>query len=305
MHKTSGRWQFGLTLALTTATLWGMLPIALKGLLSSIDTITITWYRFAVALVFVALILARKNRIPDFKWLTQPKGLLLFSLVIFGLSSNYILYLMGLDRVSPSAAQIVIQMAPLLLLVGGIFVFKESFSWLQWLGVALFVSGLLLFFNHRIDDLWSGHSDYQWGVILVLIAAVAWAAYALAQKQLLLNYGSQQIMFVSYIAASILFFPSADILSVSVLTPLQWGLLTFCCANTLVAYGCFAEALEHWEASRVSAVLAITPLMTIFFAHLVAYFWPHYIQLEALNSLSIIGAIVVVIGSLITAMAKR
>jgi len=304
MHKTSGRWQYGLALALTTATLWGMLPIALKGLLTSIDSITITWYRFAVAVVFVGFMLVRRNRIPDFRWLKQAKGLLLFGLVIVGLSSNYILYLMGLDRVSPSAAQIVIQIAPLLLLIGGIFVFKESFSWIQWLGVVLFVSGLLLFFNHRMEALWSGHSDYQWGVILVLIAAIAWAAYALAQKQLLLNYGSQQIMFISYIAASLIFFPSAEVLSVSVLSPLQWGLLIFCCANTLIAYGCFAEALEHWEASRVSAVLAITPLMTILFAHLVAYLWPAYIQLEALNALSIIGAFVVVIGSLITAMAK-
>ncbi len=305
MHKTSGRWQYGFALALTTATLWGMLPIALKGLLTTIDSMTITWYRFVVALAMVWLVLASRQRIPDFNWIKQSKPRLLFALVILGLSSNYILYLMGLDRVSPSAAQVVIQMAPLLLLIGGIFVFKESFSWLQWLGVLLFVSGLLLFFNHRIESLWTDRSEYQLGVIMVLVAAFTWAAYALAQKQLLQNYGSQQIMFVAYIVASLIFFPTADVLSVSALSPLQWGLLIFCCANTLIAYGSFAEALEHWEASRVSAVLAITPLMTILFAHLTDYFWPGYIQLEDLNSLSLIGALVVVLGSLITAMAKK
>jgi len=31
----------------------------------------------------------------------------------------------------------------------------------------------------------------------------------------------------------------------------------------LIAYGAFAEALEDWEASRVNAVLAERPLVTL------------------------------------------
>ncbi len=37
MHKTTGRWKLGLALALTTALLWSVLPIALKLLLGQMD----------------------------------------------------------------------------------------------------------------------------------------------------------------------------------------------------------------------------------------------------------------------------
>ena len=40
-------------------------------------------------------------------------------------------------------------------------------------------------------------------------------------------------------------------------------LLAYCALNTLVAYGAFAEALAHWEASRVSTILATTPLLSL------------------------------------------
>ena len=313
MHQTSGRWRLGLVLALTTSTLWGILPIPLKGLLNDIDAVTITWYRFAFSVIFVAFLLFKKGQLPRLRGFKQRKALILFIVVILGLSANYILYLRGLDLVTPSAAQIVIQLAPLLLLLGGIFTFKESFSGLQWFGVLLFILGLSMFFNQRIEEMieaaktFSAQSThgYFWGVVLILLAAITWAAYALAQKQLLLHYSSQQIMLIAYVAASFIFFPSSEILSVSTLSEIQWGLLIFCCLNTLVAYGCFAEALEHWEASSVGAVLTITPLLTLGFAYLTNKIFPNYIQIESINWISLAGAGILVVGSLTAALAKR
>ncbi len=63
------------------------------------------------------------------------------------------------------------------------------------------------------------------------------------------------------------------------------------------------EALQHWEASKVSAVLAITPLLTILFANLAAWLWPAAPVPQALNLWSIAGAVMVVIGSAVTALA--
>jgi len=313
MHQSSGRWKLGLVLALTTATLWGILPIPLKGLLTNINAVTITWYRFAFSATVVAIILYRNDNLPTIRGFKNPKTGLLSVLVIFGLSGNYILYLLGLNLVTPSAAQIVIQLAPLLLLLGGIAAFKESFSLIQWLGVLIFLTGLGLFFNQRFNLIFSSTTNinlqssngYVWGLILVGFAAITWAAYALAQKQLLLKYNSQQIMFIVYIAATVLFFPSAEVLSVATLSSIQWGLLLFCCLNTVIAYGCFAEALAHWEASRVASVLAITPLMTIIFAYLTNQFFPQYIEIESINWISLVGAGILVMGSLTAALAGK
>jgi drug/metabolite transporter (DMT)-like permease len=84
----------------------------------------------------------------------------------------------------------------------------------------------------------------------------------LAQKQLLTVWHSVQVMMVIYLACALVLTPWAQPLQVLALSPLQGWLLLACCLNTLVAYGAFAEALAHWEASRVSATLALTPLVT-------------------------------------------
>ena len=43
MHISSGRWVYGLFLALLTALLWGILPIKLKQVLLVMDPVTVTW----------------------------------------------------------------------------------------------------------------------------------------------------------------------------------------------------------------------------------------------------------------------
>jgi drug/metabolite transporter (DMT)-like permease len=87
------------------------------------------------------------------------------------------------------------------------------------------------------------------------------------------------------------------------LSPLQGWLLLACCFNTLIAYGAFAEALAHWEASRVSATLAITPLVTFVAVAIAAWLWPDYVHAEQINGLGYGGAVLVVLGSASVALA--
>ena len=53
-----------------------------------------------------------------------------------GLAANYIGFLLGLDHTSPANAQVLIQLGPLLLALGGLVVFRERFAPAQWLGFA-------------------------------------------------------------------------------------------------------------------------------------------------------------------------
>ncbi|NVJ60817.1 MAG: DMT family transporter [Gammaproteobacteria bacterium] len=305
MHTTSGRWQLGLFLSLLTAVLWGLLPIALKGLLQYTDAITITWFRFFIAASVLGLFLWKKNRLPSLSLLKNKHIAWLTFIVIAGLLGNYVLYMMGLNFVTPGGAQVMIQTAPMLLLIGGLVLFKESFHFKQWLGLMTFLAGLILFFNQRFDQLLDPSDDYTFGLILIFIAGVTWAAYALAQKQLLKSYKSDEIMIMIYVVGSIVFIPVTEFNMVIELDTLGWLLLLFCGANTLVAYGAFAEALDHWEASRVSATLALTPLLTLLFMYLFSLGFPDFVQPEPVNELSIFGALLVVVGSSITALSKN
>lgn len=302
MHVSSGRWFLGLVLALVTAVLWGILPIKLKEVLKVMDPVTVTWYRLMVSGSLLFLYLAATRRLPTFRPLGRKGGWLVV-LAIAGLLGNYVLYLMGLRMLTPGTTQLVIQVAPILLLLGSLFVFKERFSLGQALGLLVLVSGFGLFFNQRLEELFTSLGSYTTGVLIVLGAAFVWTFYGLAQKQLLTVWNSMQVMMVIYLGCALLLTPWVSPLEALQLSPLQGWLLLACCLNTLVAYGAFAEALAHWEASRVSATLAITPLVTFASVAVAASLWPDHVHPEQVNGLAYGGAVLVVLGSALTALA--
>lgn len=303
IHVTSGRWRLGLTLSLITAFLWGVLPIALKSLLDSMDAFTITWYRFLLSAFVLGLFVRRKKGLPSARRL---KGASLYLLIVasIGLCGNYILNLLGLKYLSPSTATVVIQIAPMFMLLGGLVVFRERFSVRQWVGFILVVMGMMMFFNDRFDELMNPRGDYTLGVLLIIAAAIMWALYALVQKQLLDAFSSETIMLWLYTSAIVLFLPFSHPSHLFRLDTVPLLLLLFCAFNTLVAYGCFAEALDHWEASRISMVLATIPLITVVAMKICFALFPEYVQPEHLNFFSIVGACVVVVGSVLCALGR-
>lgn len=304
MHRTSGRWKLGLALALITAAFWGVLPIALKLTLSGMDPYTVTWYRLAVAALVLGVILAATQRMPYLASLARHDWLLL-AVALLGLVANYILYQFALYYVTPTVNQTVIQLAPMFLLLGGLVYFRERFSRWQWVGFVALLAGLLLFFNRRLPELTDLRGGPGLGVTLLLVASMVWAVYGLVQKQLLKRMKSQQILWLLYVGAVLLLSPASTLGDVRNLNALEAWMLAFCCANTLIAYGAFAEALEHWEISRVSAVLALAPLFTLAGMWLVERLFPALLDPEGLNALSIAGACLVVAGSALCALGAQ
>ncbi|MCO1333757.1 DMT family transporter [Microbulbifer sp. OS29] len=298
-------WKIGLPLALVTVFMWAALPIALKGLLEHISPGTATWFRFAGAALLAGIYYGQARRLklrPLFS-----RALLPFTLLaVTGLLVNYLAYASGLHYITPGAAQVVIQLAPLLLLISSVLWLGERFSLRQWGGVVLVVIGLLLFFNQRLDGLVSGAgSDYTLGLGYILIAAITWAVYGFFQKKILSRATPQDLLVVIYIAGTLCFLPMAEPMKVVHLDWLEWGLLAFLTANTLIAYGAFSKALAHWEASSVSATLSLVPVITLLFSTLVSGIWPNYIAVEPLNWISWTGAGTVVVGSTLAAIRSK
>lgn len=301
MHSPTIKHTSGFLLSLIAAMLWGVLPIALKELLSGMDAITIVWYRFLVAGVVLFAWLAMQRKLPQLlRQGTQIKCFLLVAAV--GLGINYFLFSYSLNYVNGETSEAVIQLTTLFLILGGVFVYKEPFFAVQKVGTLLILCGLLLFFNDRLSGLLSLENRETIGVIIVVFAAITWTIYALLQKQLLNSFSSVQILFLIYAFSIVVLLPFISPLSLFELSQIQFTLLVFCCLNTIVAYGCFAEALNCWDASKVSAVLALAPLFTIGSLKLVVFFQPDYAFSDRLSMLSLLGAALLVVGSVLTAL---
>ena len=297
-------WKLGLGFSLVTAIMWGGLPIALKVVLGEMDSITVTWYRFSGSALIALLWYGHRSGDAIKRLLTRPLWPLTL-LAVVGLLANYILYIMGLNQTTAEAAQILIQLAPLLLLVGSVWLFKEPFSAPQWLGVAGFTLGLLLFFHHRLRTLASLDESYLLGLLFLLLAATTWAGYGLAQKKLLKQVSSNELLLLLYVAGSLCFWPAASPGQIQQLDDFGLMMLAFAALNTIIAYGSFGFAMTHWEASRVSAVITVTPLLTLSFVFLSNVLYPGFIQTEPLDWLNWLGAVLVVSGSTLAALGNR
>jgi drug/metabolite transporter (DMT)-like permease len=297
------RHWYGFVLSLITALLWGILPVFLTLCLEKMDAVTITLYRFFVAGIFVSLLLLKNKSLPRLAALGRNKCLWLLVASLF-LVVNFVANVKGLEYLNPETAQIVMQTAPFMLMLGGVVFFKERLSRLEVCGAVMLFLGLILFFNDRLADLFLSLSQFTTGVLIILFAAITWATYALMQKPLLKVLTAKQLTLLIYIIGVVVLLPFSTVSLLLDMQMIHVLALLFCCVNTIVAYGSFTEALNIWQASKVSAVLAMSPIFT-FLSMLVAVRWlPEHFTASLIDPWAYVGAAVVIAGSVLTALGR-
>ena len=283
--------------------LWAVLPFALQRVLTALDAFTITWVRFVASALVLGGVLAARGDLPPLRGLGATRAGLLAVATLF-LAANYAAFLFGLDWTSAADAQVLIQLGPILLSLGGIAVFREQFARLQWIGLAVLIAGVAMFVTARLGGALP-RSDLAPGMAMIGLAAATWAIYGLAQKQLLHSFRSIHVLLFVYAGCAIAFTPLASPASLAQLDPARAALLAFCALNTVVGYGAFAESLAHWEASRVGAVLALTPLGTLACATALDAIAPSWATTPHLSPGSWIAALLVVSGSLAASLGAE
>ncbi|MEZ5365468.1 MAG: DMT family transporter [Bryobacterales bacterium] len=244
---------------------------------------------------------ARPTEAPE---LTRGEIVLLV-VTVLTFSANNLTFMLGLNYISPTASQVLIQLAPLLVIGAGVFVFGEPFGGLQWIGTPVLAGGILLFFHTQLAELASGVSTSGTGILLISIAALCWAAFAVGQKRLLPRFGSFRLMWMVYAVGVVLMSPLAAPGHAVRLTGGQALLLSYSCLTTVLGYALFSEALKLWEASRVGAVVAVTPLFTWTFSEVAAGLFPELVHAEAADGWSLVGALCVAGGSALAALGRK
>ena len=302
-HQTTGRRFLGLALASCAVVQWGTQPVVLKILVQSLDVFTLAWMRFVATAVLLFPLAIRRGGLAVLLRL-RGRQLLLLGVAVFGLLANYLTYMAGLAYVTPGTAQMVNQLAPMLMLLGSLWIYGEPFGRLQWVGLAVLVVGLGLFFSPRFDELTSDSHALAKGVTLGVISAVFWAVYLLSQKQLLNILRPELVLLAVYLTGTIAVFPLAHLPDYAQLNHLHLLLLAGTCLMTFLSYMCFANSIVHLEASRVGLVISLNPLVALLMAALFASLLPGLMQPESLTLPSAAGAACVVAGSMLGALGN-
>ncbi len=290
---TTARHNFikGLIFSSIMLLFWGALPIALKLAAEFTDAITLTWFRFCVALIFSFCIQGLSGKLYEFSRLNRSDWVKLIAASVF-LVGNYTTFASSLLYISAGTAQLNFQLAPFFLVIGGILFFSERVNGMQWISFLCLALGLLLFFYDFLstpDN--TSHTGIYMGVLLAQLSAVSWSVYALLQKFLIKKISPNNILLSIYFLGCIIMLPFIDLHSLQGLnTESHWVLIT-CSLNTVIAYGALAQALKYWSAVQVSSMVALTPVLSFSATSLCValFWWPDIIKADNIDALSLSG----------------
>jgi drug/metabolite transporter (DMT)-like permease len=262
----------------------------------------VVWFRFGVAfsILFVYFLIRDPKKLIIF---LKPPFLLIVAAL--GLVANYIGFAIGVDLTSPGNAQIFIQLGPMILAAVGIIFFQERLSFRQYLGFVVAIAGLIFFYRDQLVGTPDSQQAYMVGVIWLIMAAVTWAVYASLQKKLVEKYAPQELNMFIYGLPLILLIPSINSEAFSQLSFGMWVLLISLGINTVVAYGCLAEAFRYIEANKISVIITLNPILTFIIMMFLSAMEVSWIKGENLSSYGFGGAAMVLAGAIMVVIPKR
>ncbi|MBL4915576.1 DMT family transporter [Shewanella schlegeliana] len=282
---------------------WGILPIALKLSGQFIDAVTLTWFRFLVALVVGFAIQYLSGSIKQFRGLDKVSWLKITLAGVF-LIFNYVSFVYSLKYLAPGSAQLNFQTAPFFLAFGGMLFFKERLNAIQLSCFATLGLGMLMFF-HPYLDFTSGPSDVWKGVMIVQFSVLSWASYALIQKSMIKRLSPNNILLFIYLFGILAMAPFSDFSQFTVMDSSQWAIAIFCAINTVIAYGCFGQSMKYWPTGQVSAMLALTPVLSFSLTAIVVGlgWWSDIIKGAVIDELSFTGIVMIVVSVILVQLS--
>ncbi len=286
------RFLKGVGYASVTASLWGMLPILMDAALHLFQSGTVVWFRFTFAFVVLFAYLAFRQHHP-LNILKKPPVIGLVSGLF--LAANYFFFMEGIRLGSPSHSAVVIQSAPVLLILIGVFCFNEKINRLQITGLLIAGIGFWLFFREQGSGL-EESTNYLEANGVITLAALTWALYMALQKKLQDCYSSQDLNLLVYGTAGIALAGVVTWSEFIGVSAAGWSLLAILGINTLLAYGCLTEAIKYIPLSLISVIVALNPFITMVLMQFIPTLLPNWVRPEVISQMGYFGAVVAISG---------
>lgn len=246
--------------ALTAGSLWGTIGLFVK-LLSGygFSSIQLTVIRFVVSSVLVTLFLCWKD--PK-AFVIAPKDIIWFLItgVCCMLFFN-VCYAVTISKSSMATAAVLLYTSPALVSVLSIPVFKEKPSKRRFLSVLLAVTGCAFVSGIISGQMRISTETVLWG----LFAALGYAMYSITAGKLLKRYSSVTVLYYSLLTAALAGICIGEpIKAVAVIAKNPETLILFAVFSLLcniLSYFCYNRALEKMEASSVSILASVEPVV--------------------------------------------
>ncbi len=292
----------GLIYAIISALTFGILPVLLKVAVEQVEPETVVWFRFLISFLLMFSIQLFSNP-KSIQILIKPP--LLLVIAALGLTWNYMGFMLGLQDTSASNAQVIIQIGTILLGLAGIFFFKEKVRPYQLAGFLLTAIGFVLFYREQLKLMIGSEDQYNWGVFIIFTAALAWALYAILQKKLIFSFSPGVLNLFLFALPSLILIPFVNFSAMSDFNGFIWLSLLSVGVDTFIAYLTISYAMKYIEASKVSVIILMNPIITFSVMALLTALEVSWITGEKFSLLVILGAAIIIAGAVLVVRKPR
>ncbi len=245
-----------ITLLLTGAVVISFAPVLVR--LTAADPTAAVFYRMVFGSTALGVMVVARRERPK---LTRS-ALLIASAAGFFLALDLALWHRAINLVGPGLATILANCQVFVLAGFGFVALKESISIRYVVGTVVAFTGLFLIFGRNWSDL---EADYQLGIIVGLLAAVAYAAFLiLLRASQTRAHGLDPVTNMAIIGLVGALFSGASMTltgeSFAVPRALDWLILaTYGVVMQGLAWIMISRALPRVEASRAGLILLLQP----------------------------------------------
>jgi drug/metabolite transporter (DMT)-like permease len=236
--------------------------LAAKRALGELSPWEVALVRFSLAGLFYAALVARSRvAIPRRDLL----GLALLGVVAIPINQGFFLY--GMSLSTPGHGALLYALTPIFVFLLARWRLGERATPLKVAGIATAFAGVVVVLLGRGALGLPGARDGLLGDLLILLAVVAWAVFAVGGKVYAERYGVRAMTGVAITIGSLLYLPLgfwlSDLAAFSRLSPAGWGSVAYLVLITsIVAYLIYYWAMKKTDASRVAIWSNLQPVLT-------------------------------------------
>jgi drug/metabolite transporter (DMT)-like permease len=281
--------------------IWGTSFILGKIALRELGVDQMMLYRFLFAsLAFLPLIIRERPRF------SHRDLALVFVAALIGVPLQFLMQFRGLSLTTASHAALMIGTAPVLVAIGGFFVFRERLSPLAWLSLVASTAGVALIVHGggggggggggRGADRPTLHGD-----LLVLFSMFSATVWVLASKYLMQRHSPTAVSgTITLIGTAMLAIwviardgaPTTDLHNSTWIAVLALGVVATTCTTLLWNWG-----LQHTDAGRAGAFINLEPVVGAALGVTLLH--------ESLGPWAVVGGALIIAGAMVVSLTAR
>jgi drug/metabolite transporter (DMT)-like permease len=236
-----------------------------KTVTNDVDPMTLTFIRGvisggALTVLFIVrekTIKIRKEDLPMLVWLS-----------LLAIPVNQYFYLYGMKFTLAANGALLYATTPAFILVFSRIILGEPMTQYKIIGVIIAFIGVGIVIVERGIDF---SSDYFFGNLMILLAVIAWALYAIQGKKMIGRYGSFHVSSLTIITGALLFVPpgmaSLSWFDVTTISVNNWfGILYLALGTSVVGYVLWYYAIGKFDMTKVAVFANAQPIMTTILA---------------------------------------